>query len=47
MGASLDLLKRVFDSQSVPLQVARTVGMATLNSTPLVKERIAKYAMGL
>ena len=47
MGASLDLLKRVFDSQSVPFQVARTVGMATLNSTPLVKERIAKYAMGL
>jgi ubiquinone biosynthesis UbiH/UbiF/VisC/COQ6 family hydroxylase len=47
MGASLDLLKRVFDSQSGPLQVARTLGMATLNSTPIIKERIAKYAMGL
>jgi hypothetical protein len=33
-AAHTGLLKRVFDSQSGPLQVARTLGMATLNSTP-------------
>ena len=47
MGASIDLLKRIFDSKLTPVQVARTIGMATLNSTPLIKERIAKFAMGL
>ena len=47
MASSLDVLKRIFDSESLPLQAARGLGMSALNSAPIVKEKIAKYAMGL
>ena len=47
MGASLEIIKRIFEADALPLRVARTAGMAALNANPFLKEQITKYAMGL
>ena len=47
IGTSLDVVKRLFESDSSGVQMARVAGMAALNANPAMKEQITKFAMGL
>ena len=47
MGASLDGLKRLFDTDAAPVSWARNTGLAALNANRVLKKQIASVAMGL
>lgn len=46
MMAAMDGLKRVYGQQTAPLPLLRGAGMQWLNATPVMKNWIARYAMG-
>ena len=47
MGVSLDGLKRMFDTDARAIEWARNMGLSSLNANPVLKQQVAKIAMGL
>lgn len=46
MGATLDVLKRVFEVQTGLVAETRNVGLGLLNASGDLKNRIMRFAMG-